>query len=216
MAFDLFFGREPVQDLAPGLRLARGFFDEAAQRRLADEVAALARAAPFYRPHMPNSGRPFSVLMTNFGALGWVSSVAGYRYQPTHPETGAAFPPIPALALEAWERLAGVLCAPQACLVNYYAPGARMGLHQDADEGDFSAPVVSISLGCDALFRYGGARRADPTRSVRLRSGDVVVMGGPARLVFHGVDRIYPGTSGLLPQGGRLNLTMRHVRPPRD
>ncbi|WP_374306338.1 alpha-ketoglutarate-dependent dioxygenase AlkB [Methylocella sp.] len=207
-------GLEPTVELAPGLLLARSFFDAPAQRRLAADVAQAAQAAPFFRPRMPRSGKPFSVLMTNCGELGWISDESGYRYEPRHPATGASFPPIPALALSAWRALAGAAPAPQACLVNYYDAGARMGLHRDADEGDFLAPVVSISLGDDALFRYGGANRSDRTKSVRLRSGDVVVLGGPSRLAFHGIDRIYPATSGLLPQGGRLNLTLRRVSPP--
>lgn len=211
MAADLLAALETPCALAPGLWLARGFFDAPAQRRLAGDVAAATEAAPFFRPRMPRSGKPFSVLMTNCGALGWVSDETGYRYQARHPLTGAPFPPIPALALAAWEALSGGAPKPQACLVNFYEAGARMGLHRDADEGDFSAPVVSISLGDDALFRYGGLRRNDPTKSVRLRSGDVIVLGGASRLAFHGIDRIYPKTSDLLPQGGRLNLTLRRV-----
>jgi alkylated DNA repair protein (DNA oxidative demethylase) len=111
----------------------------------------------------------------------------------------------------AWTDLSGFPHPADACLINFYETGARMGLHQDRDEEELAAPVVSLSLGDTALFRYGGLKRGDATRSLRLRSGDAIVFGGPARLVFHGVDRLYPGTSDLLPQGGRLNLTLRKV-----
>jgi alkylated DNA repair protein (DNA oxidative demethylase) len=163
---------------------------------------------------MPRSGKPFSVRMTNCGPLGWVSDAGGYRYQPTHPDTGRPWPSMPDLALRAWRDLAGYGPPPEACLINVYAPTARMGLHQDRDEQDFSAPVLSLSLGDTCLFRIGGTSRGDPTRSFRLASGDAVVLGGPARLAFHGVDRIMPGTSTLLPEGGRINLTLRRVRKP--
>ena len=116
--------------------------------------------------------------------------------------------------LDAWRDLAGYAHPPEACLINVYGPAAKMGLHQDRDELDFNAPVVSLSLGDTCLFRIGGPKRSDPTRSVRLASGDAVVLGGPARLAFHGVDRIMPGTSTLLPEGGRINLTMRRVTRP--
>ena len=175
--------------------------------------------APFFRPAMPRTGKPFSVRMTNFGALGWVSDRdGGYRYQPTHPETGHAWPTIPAQVLAVWHALSGYPHPPEACLVNLYAPGARMGLHQDRDEDDLNAPVVSISLGDDCRFRLGGPARGDPSRSIMLSSGDVVVLGGETRLAFHGVDRIYPGTSDILddwlPGGGRINLTLRRVTRP--
>jgi alkylated DNA repair protein (DNA oxidative demethylase) len=157
--------------------------------------------------------------MTNLGPLGWVSDrTGGYRYQPTHPITGVAWPPIPEQVLDIWREVAAYPHPPEACLVNCYAPAARMGLHQDADEKDFSAPVVSVSLGDACLFRIGGKARNDPTRSIKLTSGDVVVLGGGSRLAFHGVDRIYPGTSTLLndwfPEGGRVNLTLRRVTLP--
>jgi alkylated DNA repair protein (DNA oxidative demethylase) len=164
---------------------------------------------------MPRSGKPMSVRMSNCGPLGWVTDEArGYRYQATHPETGAPWPPIPEIVLRAWRELGGYTREPEACLINYYAPDARMGLHQDKDEQDFSAPVVSLSLGDTGLFRVGGLKRSDPTRSVRLTSGDAVVLGGEGRLAFHGVDRILPNTSTLLPEGGRINLTLRRVSPP--
>jgi alkylated DNA repair protein (DNA oxidative demethylase) len=171
---------------------------------------------------MPRSGRPFSVRMTNCGPLGWVSDRTGYRYQPTHPETGKKWPPMPEIVLKAWRELSGYAQPPEACLINYYAAGTRMGLHQDKDEADFAAPVVSLSLGEEAIFRIGGTRRRDLTRSLRLKSGDAVVLGGEARLAYHGIDRILGGSSRLLPPldwggGGRINVTLRRVtRPPEE
>ncbi len=156
-----------------------------------------------------------SVRMTNCGPLGWVTDKErGYRYQATHPETGRPWPPIPPMLLALWDEVAGYAAHPQACLVNYYAGAAKMGLHQDKDEADFEAPVLSVSLGDAALFRVGGRTRKDPTRKFELRSGDVVVLGGEDRLAFHGVDRILPGTSTLVPEGGRFNLTLRRVTKP--
>lgn len=161
---------------------------------------------------MPRTGKPFTVRMTNFGPLGWVSDKdGGYRYQPAHPVTGRPWPAIPETLLRAWEEIGGYARPPEACLLNWYAPGARMGLHQDRDEDDLEAPVVSLSLGDTALFRIGGVKRSDPTRSFRLASGDAMALAGAARLAFHGVDRILSGTSSLLPQGGRINLTLRRV-----
>jgi DNA oxidative demethylase len=163
---------------------------------------------------MPNSGSPFSVRMTNCGPLGWVSDERGYRYQPQHPVTGAPWPPMPPMVLRAWQELADYPHPPEACLINVYAPTARMGLHQDRDEHDFAAPVVSLSLGQTCLFRLGGTARREPTRSFRLGSGDALVLAGHTRLAFHGVDRIIPGTSTLLPDGSRINLTLRRVNGP--
>jgi alkylated DNA repair protein (DNA oxidative demethylase) len=163
---------------------------------------------------MPKSGQPFSVRMTNCGPLGWVSDEAGYRYQPNHPVTGAPWPAMPALVRKAWEDLAGYPHPPEACLINVYAPTAHMGLHQDRDEHDFAAPVVSLSLGQTCLFRIGGTARGDPTRSFRLSSGDALVLADEARLAFHGVDRIICDTSTLLPDGSRINLTLRRVSGP--
>ncbi len=198
--------------LPPGIRHIPGYLDAAGQRALVDDIRAVVEAAPLYTPEMPRTGKPMSVRMTNCGALGWVTDKAGgYRYQPTHPVTGKPWPPIPARLLEIWRGVGGYPHPPEACLVNFYADTARMGLHQDRDERDFAAPVVSISLGDDCLFRVGGTKRADPTVSLRLSSGDVVVLGGEARLAFHGVDRIYPCTSMLLKNGGRINLTLRRV-----
>ena len=197
-----------------GFRLISGYLDPPAQDALAAAVAAVLERAPLYTPRMPGSGKPFSVRMSNCGALGWVSDEAGYRYQPTHPETGRPWPGIPRILLEAWQDLADYPHPPEACLVNFYGPATQMGLHQDRDEEDFSAPVLSLSLGDTCLFRVGGLRRNDPTRSIRLQSGDALVLGGEARLAFHGVDRILAGTSTVLPQRGRINLTMRRVTLP--
>jgi len=195
--------------------LTPAYLDRAAQHELLAAVRAVVAAAPLYLPRMPRSGTPMSVRMTNCGPLGWVTDAKrGYRYQATHPETGAAWPLIPEILLAAWRALGGYPHPPQACLVNFYAADARLGLHQDKDEQDFAAPVVSLSLGDTCLFRVGGLKRSDPTRSLRLASGDAVVLGGGGRLVFHGVDRILPGTSTLLAEGGRINLTLRRVTPP--
>lgn len=192
-----------------GAQLWPGLLDGAAQAALLDEVRAVVRAAPLYRPVTP-AGRPMSVRMTSAGAFGWVSDRAGYRYAPQHPE-GMAWPPIPPVALAVWEAVADCPRPPECCLVNFYGEGARMGLHQDRDEADFTCPVVSISLGDPGLFRVGGVARGGPTASAWLASGDVAVLAGPARLARHGVDRIRFGASGLLPQGGRINLTLRVV-----
>ena len=202
-----------------GFRFYPGWLDRPGQERLVGELTAAVEAAPFYTPTMPKSGKPFSVRMTNLGPLGWVSDRdGGYRYQATHPETGRPWPQIPDLVMDVWRAVADYPHPPQACLVNHYREGTRLGLHQDSDEQDFAAPVVSISLGDACLFRIGGTSRKDPTRSFRLSSGDVVVLGGESRLAFHGVDRIYPGTSTLLrdwlPEGGRINLTLRRVTRP--
>jgi alkylated DNA repair protein (DNA oxidative demethylase) len=197
-----------------GFRLVPGRLDRAAQETLRDAIRAVVAEAPLYRPSMPRTGKPFSVRMTNCGALGWVSDATGYRYQPTHPLTGKAWPCIPAILLELWQELAGYPHPPEACLINFYEPDARMGLHQDRDEADFAAPVLSVSLGDSCQFRIGGQERGDPTRSLRLSSGDALLLGGQARLAYHGVDRIHPGTSTLLAQGGRINLTLRRVTLP--
>jgi alkylated DNA repair protein (DNA oxidative demethylase) len=194
-----------------GLRIVPGYLDREAQERLLAAVHEVIAQAPLYAPRMPRSGQPMSVRMTNCGPLGWMTDAQGYRYQGTHPVTGAPWPSIPNILMEAWTELSGYPRPPQACLVNFYGPGARMGLHQDRDEEDFDAPVVSLSLGDTCLFRIGGTTRQGPTRSFRLASGDAVVLGGEARLAFHGVDRVISGTSRLLGEGGRINLTLRRV-----
>ncbi|HLJ71805.1 MAG TPA: alpha-ketoglutarate-dependent dioxygenase AlkB [Roseiarcus sp.] len=198
-------------EIIPGLVHYPAYLDRPAQEALRDALGEALRAAPLFTPRMPRTGKPFSVRMTNCGPLGWVSDEAGYRYQPAHPATGAPWPPIPAIALAAWADLATGAAPPEACLVNVYDASARMGLHQDRDEEDFSAPVLSLSLGDSCLFRVGGSKRGDRTRSFELNSGDALILGGPARLAFHGVDRIRGGSSTLLAGGGRINLTLRRV-----
>ena len=202
------------QPLPPGLVYLPDHFDADAQPALVADIRAVVAAAPLFVPEMPRTGKPMSVRMTNCGPLGWVTDrTGGYRYQPTHPVTGDPWPAIPQALIDLWTDVSGCARPPEACLVNFYDDTAKMGLHQDRDETDFSAPVVSVSLGDQCLFRIGGTARNDPTRSFRLSSGDVVVLGGESRLVFHGVDRIYPGTSKLLKNGGRINLTLRRVNP---
>jgi len=188
--------------------------DRAAQEALVADLREVVRAAPLFVPVMPRTGKPFSVRMTDCGPLGWVSDRAGYRYQPTHPVTGEPWPAIPARLLDLWDAVTGHPHRPEACLVNFYEAGAKMGLHQDRDEADLDAPLLSVSLGDSCRFRLGGVERSDPTRSFVLASGDVLMLAGPARLAFHGVDRILPGTSTLLAGGGRINLTLRRVTKP--
>jgi alkylated DNA repair protein (DNA oxidative demethylase) len=200
-------------DVAEGVMLWPGALDPAEQRTLTDTIFALAQDAPFYRPAMPGSGKPFSVEETNFGPLGWISDRNGYRYAPRHPLTGKLWPSIPQSLLNLWDAATSYEAPPECCLVNLYREGAKMGLHQDKDEAALAAPVLSVSLGDDALFRIGGTSRKGSTKCLRLRSGDVLAFGGPARLAFHGIDRIVAGTSRLIPGGGRINLTMRRINP---
>jgi DNA oxidative demethylase len=197
-----------------GFRYLPGFLDARAQSAICGLVDKAVVEAPFFTPVMPRTGRPFTVMMTSLGSLGWVSDAKGYRYQPVHPETCRPWPEIPGEILSVWRAVSSYSHDPEACLVNYYAQGARMGLHRDIDEDDLTAPVVSISLGDTAIFRIGGRDRKDRTATLKLASGDVVVLGGASRLRYHGVDRILTGTSSLLPQGGRINLTLRRVTRP--
>jgi alkylated DNA repair protein (DNA oxidative demethylase) len=196
------------------MRLLPGFLTLDRQRALLTRIRAVVEEAPLFSPVMPRSGSPYSVRMTNCGPQGWLSDRGGYRYTSTHPVTGAPWPEIPAIVLELWHQATGVAYPPEACLINYYGPEAKLGLHRDEDEEAREAPILSISLGDTALFRLGGPERKSPTRSVRLSSGDLVVLEGPSRNWFHGVDRILPGTSTLLPEGGRFNLTLRRVSVP--
>ncbi|MBB4197237.1 alkylated DNA repair protein (DNA oxidative demethylase) [Rhodoblastus sphagnicola] len=177
-----------------------------------DEIREILRIAPLFQPVMPRTRKNFSVRMSNCGPLGWVSDVSGYRYQPDHPDTGQPWPPMPERLLALWRDLTGYPRDPDACLINYYDCNARMGAHQDVDEQDFDAPIVSISLGDACRFRIGGVARGGSTQALALDSGDVLVFGGPARKMFHGVDKILPGTSTLLDPPGRINLTLRRAR----
>ena len=198
-------------DIAPGVTLWREKLDRTAQSALLGEVFARLEKAPFYRPAMPKSGAPFSVEETNFGPLGWVSDREGYRYAKTHPVTGAAWPDIPPVLLALWADVAGYSKPPECCLVNLYRQGAKMGLHQDRDEAARAAPVLSVSLGDEALFRIGDETRKAGSASVKLSSGDVLTFGGVARMAYHGIDRVIAGSSTLVPGGGRINLTLRRV-----
>lgn len=197
-----------------GFRFLPEYFNPPAQKALLAEVLSLLDENPLYRGAMPRTGKPLSVRNTNLGPLGWVSDIKGYRYQPTHPVTDEPWAAIPQALLDLWRDVANYPAPPQACLVNWYEADSRLGLHIDADESAKDAPVVSVSLGSRALFRLGGLARNSPTSSMRLASGDVVVLGGAARQAYHGVDRIYPDSSTLVPGGGRINLTLRRVTAP--
>ena len=198
--------------LPNGIRHLPGYLDRPKQEALVEAIRAIVAEAPLFTPVMPGTGKEMSVRMTNCGLLGWVTDKQrGYRYQPAHPVTGRPWPAMPSQLLDLWNDIAGYEKPPQACLVNFYTDDARMGLHQDRDEQNLAAPVLSISLGNTCLFRVGGLNRNDRTLSFKLSSGDIVVLGGKGRLCFHGVDRIHPATSTLLKNGGRINLTLRRV-----
>ena len=199
--------------IAAGITLWPAALAAETQAALVADVLERLQLAPFYRPTMPRSGKAFSVEESNFGALGWISDQTGYRYEPRHPVTGTPWPTIPPLLRALWDEAVGRHTPPECCLVNLYRPGARMGLHQDRDEAALDVPVLSLSLGDEALFRIGGTARRGATQSLWLKSGDLLTFGGPARLAFHGIDRIVAGTSRLIPGGGRLNLTLRRVTP---
>ena len=196
------------------MRYLPEFLDRSAQEQVLRELRAAAAQAPLFTPVMPNTAKLFSVRMTNMGVLGWVSDKSGYRYQSNHPELLTPWPAIPQSILSVWKRVSNYPHPPEACLVNFYGAGAKMGLHQDRDEEDFEAPVVSISLGDTALFRVGGTTRGGKTQSLKLVSGDVLILEGPSRLAFHGIDRVIGGSSTLLKDGGRINLTLRRVTEP--
>jgi len=199
---------EPALRLA-GAEVFPSFLDLEEQRAMVADLRAVVARAPLFAP-VTRFGKPMSVRMTSAGRLGWYSDRKGYRYEPRHPQ-GTDWPPIPRSVLAVWHALVGRTRDPDCCLINFYRDAARMGLHQDRDEADFSWPVLSISLGDEAVFRIGGTKRGGPTESLRLRSGDVLILSGAARLAFHGIDRILPGSSALLDQGGRINLTLRVV-----
>lgn len=201
-----------MKALPQGIQHIPDFLDREKQEALVESIRTVVAEAPLFVPAMPRTGKPMSVRMTNCGSLGWVTDKErGYRYQPHHPVTGKPWPAMPDVLLDIWRTVSGTSKEPEACLVNFYADDARMGMHQDRDETDLETPVVSISLGDSCLFRVGGTERSGGTLSFKLSSGDVVVLGGEGRLAFHGVDKIYPNTSTLLKNGGRINLTLRRV-----
>jgi len=170
--------------------------------------------APFFQPTMPRTGTPLSVVMSNFGPLGWVTDKEkGYRYEDKHPKTQRPWPTLPELLQKLWEDVADYPALPEATLINWYKEdkASKMGMHVDNDENDLRAPVVSVSLGDPAMFRIGGQKRGGKTQGLKLMSGDVVVLAGEARLCYHGVSKVYYGESALVPKGGRINLTMRRV-----
>lgn len=199
----------PTRLTLRGFDIYKGYLDSAAQATLIDALRGVLKAAPLFSP-TTRFGKQMSVRMTSAGTYGWYSDARGYRYEPRHPN-GQPWPPIPDEVLAIWHDITGHDRIPDCCLINYYGDGARMGMHQDRDEADFTWPVLSVSLGDDGLFRIGNEERGGKTESIWLQSGDVVVMGGPARLIHHGVDRIRFGSSRLLPKGGRINLTCRVV-----
>lgn len=201
-------------EIKPGVIYFPNLLNRVEQESLRDEIYTAINIAHLFQSTMPRWGNPMSVKMLNLGSLGWVSDKSGYRYQATHPVTGQNWPPIFPSLLKIWDMLTDSYAPPEACLINYYSHKAKMGLHQDRDEEDVNAPVVSLSLGDTALFRIGTNERNGPTQSLKLNSGDGLIFGGPARLDFHGIDRIYPETSTLLQDGGRFNLTMRRVTRP--
>jgi len=198
------------------------YFSSEEQAALVTAVSEAVKVAPFYRPTMPRTGTPLSVVMSNFGPLGWVTDKEkGYRYERTHPQTGAAWPTLPDRLLNLWHQVTDYPAPPEACLINWYREdgavgGAKMGQHVDNDEQDIRAPVVSVSLGDPAMFRLGGVKRGGPTHGIKLLSGDVVVLARKARLCHHGVSKVDYGQSALIPKGGRINLTMRRVSSPQN
>lgn len=193
-----------------GVEVVQSALDPEAQRALVDDLRAVIRQAPLFSPQTPY-GKPMSVQMTSAGSVGWYADKTGYRYADTHP-SGTAWPPIPQAITDIWTKYVDVARTPDCCLINFYREGAKMGMHQDRDEADFQWPVLSISLGDSALFRIGNTTRGGKTESIWLHSGDVLVMGGDARLVYHGIDRIRHGSSALLAKGGRINVTLRVAR----
>jgi DNA oxidative demethylase len=217
MTADLFDGAIDVgpaeQKLAEGAVLLRGFC-RSFEHELMPALHAVTDQAPF-RHMMTPGGHQMSVAMTNSGSLGWVTDRSGYRYDALDPQTGQAWPTMPdvflLLARQAADRAGFAQFSPDACLINRYEPGARMSLHQDRDERDFAAPIVSVSLGLPAIFLFGGAKRSDKPLRYRLQHGDVVVWGGPSRLFFHGVAPLAAGEHALLGRQ-RVNLTFRKAR----
>lgn len=206
-----------MADFPPGFAHHPLYFSPSEQATLIGAVSDGAKQAPFFQPHMPGSGAPLSVVMSNFGDLGWVAAKSGYRYDASHPISGKPWPPIPDLLKRAWRELTDWPDMAEACLINWYreeahgGKGAKMGMHIDADEEAVNAPIVSVSLGDPALYRIGGTERGGPTAGLKLMSGDVVVLSGEARRCYHAVTKVYYGQSALVPKGGRINLTLRRV-----
>ena len=192
-----------------GIAIFKGFLMESDQNRIVKDLRQVVKQAPTFSPKT-RFGKKMSVRLTAAGDFGWFSDHRGYRYERRHP-SGNYWPEIPTAILEVWRSLVANAPLPECCLINYYGEDAKMGMHQDRDEVNFDWPVVSISLGDDALFRVGGPKRGGKTSSIWLQSGDVAVMGGDARLNFHGIDRIKFKSSNLLKSGGRLNVTLRVV-----
>lgn len=201
-------------EVTKGCRYFPHFLNKTHQLELLQHIRESLSNAPLFQPVMPKTGKPFSVRMSNMGKLGWVSDQKlGYRYQGLHPDTGQPWPKIPPLLHQLWQELTHDALQPEACLINYYEPKARMSLHRDNDEQNQQAPILSISLGDKARFRLGGLRRKGPTRTLFLESGDILILEPPMRLAYHGIDHILGGSSRLLLEGGRFNLTMRRVNP---
>ena len=202
-----------VEDMAEGAVLLRGFARPCEEKLIAD-LRTIVEQAPFRHMVTPG-GHPMSVAMTNCGSAGWVTDRTGYRYDGADPQSGNPWPAMP----PSFRELAGQAAAqagfggfaPDACLINRYQPGARMSLHQDKDEDDFGAPIVSVSLGLPATFLFGGLKRSDRPRRFRLQHGDIVVWGGPVRLAFHGVAPLADGEHAIMGRR-RINLTFRKAR----
>ncbi len=192
-----------------GFKVFKGFLRPDEQVKMVEDLRVVVKRAPLFSP-VTSSGKKMSVRMTSAGKFGWVSDQSGYRYEPRHP-TGVEWPQIPDSVKTVWENVTQFNRMAECCLVNFYSETAKMGMHQDRDEQNFDAPVVSISLGDEALFRMGNTTRGGKTESLWVQSGDVVVMGGDARLAYHGIDRVKFGTSQLLQNGGRINVTLRVV-----
>ncbi|MDR6263296.1 alpha-ketoglutarate-dependent dioxygenase AlkB [Roseobacter sp. N2S] len=201
---------DPVKPLnLRGFLIYKSLLSPAEQGVILDDIRGVIKQAPLFSP-ITAWGKPMSVGMSSAGRYGWYSDRSGYRYERKHPN-GTPWPAIPQSVMRIWSAVTDCARAPDCCLINHYTEKARMGLHQDNDEQDFSFPVVSVSLGDEGLFRIGGTERKDKTESIWLSSGDVCVMGGSARLAYHGIDRIRFGSSALLRNNGRINLTLRVV-----
>ena len=192
-----------------GCRILKGYLDRSAQEAIVENIREVIAKAPLFSPLTP-WGKPMSVGMSSAGKYGWYTDKKGYRYEDKHPN-GSPWPDIPISVRKIWASLVSQARHPDCCLINYYKETAKMGLHQDKDEANFDWPVLSISLGDTGIFKVGGLSRKDPAQKIDLESGDVAILAGPARLAFHGIDRIKFGSSTLLSKGGRLNLTLRVV-----